>query len=179
VLPEAVRSGRAKVFPPLDMFLYTNKGFLSLLADPSARRWFDPDDEESKVLRENVLWSAALDERMEPAAYYMLEQGLTLVVKDTLGGGGRGVTILRPDSSSQQTGHLLRQRLLAGNSVVQGYFPPGRWSADVDLSFDVRVLVAAHEGDIAIGPVYGRVFRGEKVNFADPDSGIAPFYVLP
>ncbi|MCK4375427.1 MAG: hypothetical protein KAX19_08865, partial [Candidatus Brocadiae bacterium] len=125
------------------------------------------------------LWSHPLDRHIEPAAYYMLEQGLTLVVKDVLGGGGRGVTVLRPDSSSQQTGHILRRRMLDGDSVVQGHFAPGRWSADSDLSFDVRVLAVAHEGDITIGPVYGRVFRGEKVNFSTPDTGVAPVYVLP
>ncbi|MHC4788333.1 MAG: aminoacyl-tRNA hydrolase [Planctomycetota bacterium] len=177
-LRRAVRDGLVKTFPPLDMFLYTNKGFLSLLADPSARAWLDPDERESQVIRANVLWSHPLDAHIEPAAYYMLEQGLSVVVKEMLGGGGRGVTVLRPDSSSQQAGHLLRQRLAAGNSIVQGYFPPGRWSPEVDFNFDVRVLCAGHEGDISIGPVYGRIWRGEKVNFTDPDSGVAPVYFV-
>lgn len=177
-LLEAAAAGGLKTFPPLDMFLYTNKGFLWTLADPAAREWLQPDEAESKVIRENILWSHPLDRHIEPAAYYMLEQGLTLVVKDVLGGGGRGVTVLRPGSSSQQTGHILRRRMLDGDSVVQGHFAPGRWSADSDLNFDVRVLAAAHEGDITIGPVYGRVFRGEKVNFSTPDTGVAPVYVL-
>lgn len=62
--------------------------------------------------------------------------------------------------------------------MVQGYFPAGRWSEETDLRFDVRILASAHEADIAIGPVYARIFRGEKVNFADPDSGVAPVYVI-
>ncbi len=174
----AVTAGVVKTFPSLGTFLLTNKGFLSLLVDPSAQRWLQPDEAEGKVIRENVLWSHPLDEHIEPAAYHMLQQGLTLVVKDALGGGGRGVTVMRPDSSSQQTGHILRRRMLDGGSVVQGYFPAGRWAEDTDLRFDVRVLAAAHEGEIAIGPVYARVFRGEKVNFSDPGSGVAPVYVI-
>ena len=174
----AVREGLVKTFPPLDAFLFTSKGFLAVLADPAAQRLLAPDEAESKVLRENLLWSAPLDERIEPACYYMLEQGLTLVVKDALGGGGRGVTVLRPDSSSQQTGHILRRRMLDGDSVVQGYFEAGRWGGDSDLRFDVRVLCAAHESDIVIGPVYGRIFRGQKLSLSDPDCGVAPVYVL-
>jgi len=177
-LRAAVVAGLVKTFPPLDTFLLTNKGFLSLLVYPSVQRLIEPDEAEGKVIRRNVLWSHPLDEHVEPAAYHMLEQGLTLVVKDALGGGGRGVTVLRPDSSSQQTGHILRRRMLGGRSVVQGYFPSGRWSEGTDLRFDVRILAAAHEADIAIGPVYARIFRGEKVNFTDPDSGVAPVYVI-
>jgi PTH1 family peptidyl-tRNA hydrolase len=177
-LRDAVQTGRVKTFPALDTFLYTSKGFLSVLCEADARDWLAPDDEESKVMRENLLWSSPLDARIEPAAYHMLEQGLPLVVKDALGGGGRGVTILRPDSSSQQAGHLLRRRMLDGGSVVQGYFEAGRWSEDSDLRFDLRVLAAAHAGDVTVGPVYGRVFRGEKANFTTPDAGVAPVYVL-
>jgi len=173
----AVCGGLVKTFPPLDMFLYTNKGFLSVLVDPSVERWLEPDEEEAKVLRRNLLWSQPLDGRIEPAAYYMLEQGLTLVLKETLGGGGRGVVVLRPEAASQQAGHTLRSRLREGHSVVQGYFPPGRWSADSDLHFDVRVLVAGGESEITIGPVYGRVWRGEKVDLSAPDAGVAPVYV--
>ena len=177
-LLSAVRDGLVKTFPSLDTFIYTNKGFLSLLGDPAVRDLLAPDDAESKVLRESLLWSHTLDGHAEPAAYYMLEQGLTLVVKGVLGGGGRGVVILRPDSSSQQTGHILRRRMLDGDSIVQGYFPPGRWSPETDLNFDLRVLCCAHEGDIALGPVYARIFRGAKANFTDPDSGVAPVYVI-
>jgi hypothetical protein len=177
-LARAVKGGLVKTFPDLSTFLFTNKGFLTVLVDPSSSEWLTPDDQESKVLRENVLWSAPLDARTEPAAYYMLEQGLPLVVKSALGGGGRGVMILRPDSASQQTGHLLRQRLQDGDAIVQGWFAAGPWREGSDLRFDVRVVVAAHESDIAIGPVYGRVFRGEKANFADADSGAAPVYVI-
>ncbi len=174
----AVECGLVRTFPPLDMFLFTSKAFLAALLDPDLRRYFDPDDEESKVLRENVLWSQRLDAHIEPAAYYMLEQGLPLVVKDALGGGGRGVTILRPDSAGQQAGHILRRRMLEGGSVVQGYFAPGRWREGSDLRFDVRVLCAAHEGDIRIGPVYGRTFRSDKLSLNEPDAGVAPVYVL-
>ena len=177
-LREAVRAGRVKTFPALDAFLYTSKGFLSVLCDPSARDRLRPDEAEGKVIRENLLWTSPLDARIEPAAYHMLEQGLALVVKDAVGGGGRGVTILRPDSSSQQTGHLLRRRMLDGDSVVQGYFAPGAWAEGSDLCFDLRVLAAAHAGDITVGPVYARLFRGEKANFTSPDSGVAPVYVL-
>ncbi|MFO8007772.1 MAG: aminoacyl-tRNA hydrolase [Candidatus Brocadiia bacterium] len=176
---EAVRAGRVKTFPPLDMFLYTSKGFLALLCDPAFQRRLEPDERESEVLRRNVLWSAELDERIEPAAYHMLDQGLRLVVKDALGGGGRGVTILRPESGSQQAGHILRQRLHRGRSVVQGYCEPGRWSEDSDLRFDLRILCAAHEGDITIGPIYGRIFRGSKLDLGNPDAGVAPVYVTP
>ncbi len=175
---QGVKAGMVKTFPALDMFLYTNKGFLSVLSDPAARELLCPDDEESKVLRENVLWSHPLDEHIEPAAYYMLEQGLRLAVKDHLGGGGRGVTILRPESASQQVGHILQRRMRRGGSIVQGYFEPGKWSDDSDLRFDVRVVASAHEGDIKIGPVYGRVFRGPKLSFSDADSGVAPVYVV-
>jgi PTH1 family peptidyl-tRNA hydrolase len=177
-LLEAVRSGSVKTFPSLDAFLFTNKGFLTVLVDRTARGWLMPDGEESKILRENVLWSAPLDERIESAAYYMLEQGLPLVVKGALGGGGRGVTILRPDAASQRAGQVLREGLENGSAVVQAWFPPGAWGERSDLRFDVRVLVAAHESDIVLGPVYGRVFRGEKANFADADSGAAPVYVI-
>jgi PTH1 family peptidyl-tRNA hydrolase len=173
----AVRDGLVATFPPLDHFLYTSKGFPAVLADPAAQRLLSPDEAESKVLRENVLWSAPLDGRIEPACYHMLGQGLTLVVKDALGGGGRGVTVLRPDSSSQQTGHILRRRMLDGRSVVQGYFEAGRWG-ESDLRFDVRVLCAADESDIVVGPVYGRIFRGEKLSLSEPDCGVAPVYVL-
>jgi len=175
---EAVLAGGVKTFPTLDMFLYTNKGFLSVLCDPAARRHLRPDEEESKVLRENILWTHPLDEHIEPAAYYMLEQGLRLVVKDYLGGGGRGVTILRPDSSSQQVGQILQQRMRAGDSVVQGYFEPGRWSEESELRFDVRLVASAHRGDINIGPVYGRVFRGAKLSLSHDDAGVAPVYVV-
>ncbi len=177
-LHAAVREGRVKTFPPLDMFLLTGKGFLALLAEPEVQELLEPDEAEARVLRENLLWSSPLDARIEPAAYYMLERGLSVVVKDALGGGGRGVTVLRPDSSSQQAGHMLRRRALAGGSVVQGYFPAGRWSQEVDLRFDLRVLAAAHAGDVNLGPVCARVFRGEKVSFAEPDAGVAPVYVL-
>jgi hypothetical protein len=174
----AVKERVVKTFPALSTFLLTNKGFLTVLVDPAALDWLAPDDEEGKVLRENVLWSAPLDGRVEPAAYYMLEQGLTLVVKGALGGGGRGVMVLRPGSASQQTGHLLRQRLAEGDAVVQGWFEPGAWREGSDLRFDLRVLVAADDADIRLGPVYGRVFRGEKANFADADSGVAPVYII-
>jgi len=175
----AVLRGVTKTFPPLDMFLFTNKRFLALLADSSARRWFEPDDQEGKVIRENVPWSDALDSRVESACRHMLEQGLRLVVKDALGGGGRGVVILRPESASQQAGQVLRRRAEQGGSVVQGYFEPGRWSRESDLRFDLRILVAAHQGDVTVGPAYGRVFRGAKLSLADPDAGVAPVYVVP
>ena len=51
----------------------------------------------------------------------------------------------------------------------------GRMKA-IELNFDVRVLVAGHESDIAIGPVYGRIWRGEKVDLSAPDAGVAPVY---
>ncbi len=174
----AVRGGKVKTFPPLDAFLYTSKGFLSVLADPGAEEWLQPGNEERRVLRENILWSHPLDTHIEPAAYYMLQQGLRLVVKDSLGGGGRGVTILRPGSGSQQASQILRRRRRRGGSVVQGYFEAGRWSGDSDLRFDVRVLMAAHRGDVIPGPVYGRVFRGSKLDLSDPDAGVAPVYVV-
>ncbi len=177
-LGEAVRGGLVKTFPALDMFAYTNKAFLSLLVDPSSEDWLQPDEAEQQVIRRNLLWSHLLDSDIEPAAYYMLEQGLRLVVKEALGGGGRGVTILQPGSGSQQAGHVLRQRMQAGNSVVQGYFGPGRWSRDSDLRFDVRLLAAAHEGDVIAGPVYGRIFRGDKLSFSEPDAGVVPVYVV-
>jgi hypothetical protein len=177
-LRSAVREGKVKTFPPLDAFLYTSKGFLTVLADPDAERWLRPDTEQSRALRENVLWSHPLDGHIEPAAYYMLEQGLRLVVKDSLGGGGRGVTILRPESGSQQASQILRRRRRRGGSVVQGYFEAGRWSQDSELRFDVRVLIAAHEGDIILGPVCGRVFRGTKLDLGDRDAGVAPVYVV-
>ncbi|MFO7957593.1 MAG: aminoacyl-tRNA hydrolase [Candidatus Brocadiia bacterium] len=177
-LRRAVLEGTVKTFPALDMFLYTNKGFLSVLCDPAAREHLRPDEEEGKVLRENVLWSQVLDEHIEPAAYYMLEQGLRLAVKDYLGGGGRGVTILRPESSSQQAGHILQQRLRAGGSVVQGYFEPGRLSEESDLRFDVRVVASAHRGDVKVGPIYGRVFSGSKLSLSDEDAGVAPVYTV-
>lgn len=174
----AVRGGQVKIFPPLDAFLYTNKGFLTVLADPEAEGWLQPGNEESRVLRENILWSHPLDTHIEPAAYYMLQEGLRLVVKDSLGGGGRGVTILRPGSGSQQASQILRRRRRRGGSVVQGYFDAGRWSEDSDPRFDVRVLMAAHRGDVIPGPVYGRVFRGSKLDLSDPDAGVAPVYVV-
>ncbi|MCD6415530.1 MAG: aminoacyl-tRNA hydrolase [Planctomycetes bacterium] len=174
----AVESGLVRTFPELEMFLYTSKGFLSLLADPEVQDMLGPDEAEQKVLRENILWSHPLDRHIEPAAYYMLEQGLRVVVKDALGGGGRGVTVLRPGSSSQQAGHILRRRMVEGRSIVQGYFEAGRWAEDDDLRFDVRVLCAAHEGDITIGPVYGRIFRGAKLSLSGPDAGVAPVYAL-
>jgi len=177
-LAEAVRRGVVRVAPALDVFLFTSKTFMALLADPAAREFFAPDEEESKVLRENILWSSPLDERIEPAAYHMLDQGLPLVVKDAVGGGGRGVTVLQPESSSQQAGHILRQRMLDGGSVVQGYFAPGKWAEGSELNFDLRIIVSAHEGDIAIGPVYGRIFRGEKLTLADPGCGLCPVYVV-
>jgi PTH1 family peptidyl-tRNA hydrolase len=177
-LVQAVRRQTVKTFPTPDTFLYTNKAFLSLLGDPSSEPWLQPDDREQQVIRTNLLWSHVLDADIEPAAYYMLEQGLRLVVKDTLGGGGRGVTVLRPESGSQQAGHILRRRMLDGDSVVQGYFEAGRWSEDSDLRFDLRILAAAHEGDVAIGPIYARVFRGTKLSFSDPDAGVAPVYVV-
>jgi len=39
-------------------------------------------------------------------------------------------------------------------------------------------LAAAHEGDVSVGPVYARIFRGDKVEFSGADSGVAPVYVI-
>jgi PTH1 family peptidyl-tRNA hydrolase len=182
-VPGAVRAGLVKTFPRLDMFLLTSKGALCALIDPECERVLRPDDAERRVLRENVLWSHELDAHIEPAAYYMLREGLALVVKDALGGGGRGVDVLHPDGSGQ-AGHTLRSRLRAAQdgrhpgSIVQGYFAPGPWGDEPEPRFDVRVLCAAHEGDIAVGPIYGRIFRGVKLSMSShPDAGVAAVYV--
>ncbi len=177
-LRRAVEAGLIKTFPPLETFLYTSKGFPALLCDPEVQDLLEPDEAEQKVLRENVLWSHALDRHVESAAYYMLEQGLPLVLKESLGGGGRGVTILRPDSSSQEAGHLLRRAMAEGGSVLQGHFEAGSLWEGSDFRFDLRVVCAAHADDIVTGPVYGRVFRGSKLSLSDADAGVAPVYVL-
>jgi hypothetical protein len=177
-LLEAARRRLVKLSPPLDAFLLTSKVFMALLADPAAQALLEPDEAESEVLRQNVLWSAPLDERSEPAARRMLEEGRGLVLKDALGGGGDGVDVLRPGADPKEAAAVLRRRIENGGTVVQSYFAPGRWSETSELRTDVRLLVSASEDGVCIGPIYARILRGDKLMLKDPDCGLCPVYVV-
>ncbi len=178
VLPQAARRGAVKLVPPLDIFLFTSKVLLAMLGDPEERAFLGPDEREANVLRENVLWSVPLDERTEPAARRMIEEGRGLVLKDSLGGGGDGVDVLRPDTDRAHALEVLRRRLEQGATVVQSYFAPGSWAKGSELRTDLRLLVSAREGEVEIGPIYARILRGDKLMLKEPDCGLCPVYVV-
>ncbi len=178
LLPQAAQRGAVDFIPPLDVFLFTSKTFLALLGDPDERAFLQPDERESAVLRDNVLWSAPLDERAEPAARRMIEEGRGLVLKDAIGGGGDGVDVLRPDAERAEALELLRRRLETGATVAQSYFAPGGWADGSELRTDLRLLVSAREGVVEMGPIYARILRGDKLMLKDPDCGLCPVYVL-
>ena len=177
VLRRAARDGAVKLVPPLDVFLFTSKTFLALLGDPAERAFLAPDEGESAVLNEDVLWSAPLDERTEPTARRMIEEGRGLVLKDAIGGGGDGVDVLPPDADRSEALQVLHRRMEKGATVAQAYFAPGPWAEGSELRTDVRLLVSASERAVAIGPVYGRILRGDKLMLKDPDCGLTPVYV--
>ncbi len=152
VLPQAARRGAVKLVPPLDVFLFTSKVLLAMLGDPEERAFLGPDERESNVLRENVLWSAPLDERTEPAARRMIEEGRGLVLKDSLGGGGDGVDVLRPDADRAQPSMSCAVAWSRAATVVQSYFAPGCWAEGSELRTDLRLLVSASEGEVADRP---------------------------